>query len=94
MSFLMVTALVLGVAGMVCGTAHAKGGGKSNSTPTVVETPKQQTTKPVTEAATAARESQRDRARKAAGISGSILTSPLDASSTTATGQKKTLLGQ
>lgn len=93
MSFLMITALVLGVAGILCGKAHAKGGGKSYSTPTVVETPKQQTTKPVTEAATAARESQRDRARKAAGISGSILTSPLEASTTT-TGQKKTLLGQ
>lgn len=93
MSFLMVTALALGMVGVLCGRAQAKGGGKG-STPEAVETPKQQTTKSVTEAATAARESQRDRARKAAGISGSILTSPLDASATTATGQKKTLLGQ
>ena len=54
-------------------------------------TPKQQVQKPVTEAATAARQSQRDKAAKAAGIQGSILTSPLDIG--TAASQK-TLLGQ
>lgn len=87
--------LIAGLAGLFlfCGRAQAKGGGKGGSMPDVKETPKQQTTKPVTEAATAARETQRDKARKAAGISGSILTSPLDAQSG-ATGQKKTLLGQ
>lgn len=52
---------------------------------------KPQTAKPVTEAATAARQSQKDKAAKAAGISGSILTDPLTGGTQT-TG--KTLLGQ
>jgi len=52
------------------------GGGKSGGgTATVAPTPKVQQTKSVTEAATAAREDQKERARKAAGIAGSIHTS-------------------
>ena len=44
----------------------------------------------LTEAATAARQSQKDKAAKAAGINGSVFTSPLSRSDTT----RKTLLGQ
>ncbi len=55
------------------------------------DTPKVQTAKPVTEAATAARQAQKDKAAKAAGLQGSILTSPLSASGS---GKQKSLLGQ
>lgn len=61
-----------------------------SSTPSIQETPKPQVTKPVTEAATASRESQRERAARAAGLRASILTSPFDSQ----TGTQKTLLGQ
>ena len=70
------------------------GGGMSSSTPSVPEVkpaPKQEVAKPVTEAATAARQDQRDKAAKAAGIGGSVYTSPL----ARARGEEtKTLLGQ
>ena len=70
------------------------GGGMSASTPSVPEVtaaPKQEVAKPVTEAATAARQSQRDKAARAAGIGGSVHTSPL----ARARGEEtKTLLGQ
>lgn len=70
------------------------GGGMSASTPSVPEVtpaPKQEVAKPVTEGATAARQNQRDKAARAAGISGSVYTSPL----ARARGEeRKTLLGQ
>lgn len=58
------------------------GGGGGGSTPPVVtpevkETPKAQQVKNVTEASTSARETQKAKASKAAGLRGSILTSDL-----------------
>ncbi len=71
------------------------GGGGSSTPPAPIytEPEKPQTPKPVTEAATAARQAQKDKAAKAAGIQGSILTSPLVAQTTQNT-NSKTLLGQ
>ena len=69
------------------------GGGMSStpSVPEVTPAPKQEVAKPVTEAAAAARQNQRDKAAKAAGIGGSVYTSPL----ARARGEeRKTLLGQ
>lgn len=63
-----------------------------SSTPEIQETPKAQTTKPVTEAATAARDAQREKAAKAAGLNSTILTSPFGTS--TMNQNQKTLLGQ
>ena len=59
--------------------------------PPVVEKP--QVSKPVSEAATAARQAQKDKAARAQGIRGSILTSPLSGQVGN-TGGGKTLLGQ
>ena len=67
------------------------GGSSSPSVPEVQPAPKAATPKPVTEAATAARQNQRDKAAKAAGIGGSIYTSPLNRADSTT---RKTLLGQ
>lgn len=69
------------------------GGGMSStpSVPEVTPAPKQEVAKPVTEAATAARQDQRDKAAKAAGIGGSVYTSPLARSRGE---ERKTLLGQ
>ena len=70
------------------------GGGMSTSTPSVPEptpAPKQEVAKPVTEAATAARQNQRDKAARAAGIGGAITTSPLARARSE---ERKTLLGQ
>lgn len=79
---------------------HCQGGGGGGKTPRMPRTPpappppeKAATPKPVTEAATAARASQKDKAGKAAGIRGSILTDPM-ASGGGDSGQGKTLLGQ
>ncbi len=66
------------------------GGGGTPDVPAVEPVPKQEVEKPVTEAATAARQSQKDKAAKAAGINGSVYTSPLNR----ADGARKTLLGQ
>lgn len=69
------------------------GGGGGVSTPSIpapTPVPKQEIQKPVTEAATAARQDQRDKAAKAAGIRGSIYTSPLGRTDN----NRKTLLGQ
>ena len=69
------------------------GGGGGYSAPSVPEVPpapKPEVQKPVTEAATAARQAQKDKAAKAAGISGSVHTSPLNR----ADDARKTLLGQ
>ena len=66
------------------------GGGGTPDVPAVAPVPKQEVEKPVTEAATAARQSQKDKAAKAAGINGSVFTSPLSHSDAT----RKTLLGQ
>lgn len=68
------------------------GGGMSTpSVPEVTPAPKQEVAKPVTEAATAARQNQRDKAAKASGISGSVYTSPLARARSE---ERKTLLGQ
>ncbi|WP_300898219.1 GNAT family protein, partial [uncultured Desulfovibrio sp.] len=68
------------------------GGGMSTpSVPEVAPAPKQEVAKPVTEAATAARQNQRDKAAKAAGIGGSIYTSPLGRARGA---ERKTRLGQ
>ena len=66
------------------------GGGGTPDVPAVAPVPKQEVEKPVTEAASAARQSQKDKAAKAAGINGSVFTSPLSRSDATS----KTLLGQ
>lgn len=70
------------------------GFGGSPSTPDVPQVtpaPKQEVQKPVTEAATAARQSQKEKAARATGISGSIHTSPFNRAQTE---RRKTLLGQ
>ena len=66
------------------------GGYSSPSVPEVTPVPKQEVQKPVTEAATAARQAQKDKASKAAGIGASVYTSPLNQTD----GVRKTLLGQ
>ena len=66
------------------------GGGSTPDVPAVAPVPKQEVEKPVTEAATAARQSQKDKAAKAAGLSGSVYTSPLNRTDAA----NKTLLGQ
>lgn len=66
------------------------GGGGTPDMP--APAPKAEVTKPVTEAATAARDAQKKRANKAAGLSSTILTgSPLDNAGVMS---GKTLLGQ
>ncbi len=65
------------------------GGYSSPSVPEVTPVPKQEVQKPVTEAATAARQAQKDKASKAAGINASVYTSPLNRADAT----QKTLLG-
>ena len=67
------------------------GGGGTPGIPEPTPAPKQEVQKPVTEAATAARQNQRDKAAKAAGLGGSIYTSPLNRTDNTT---RKTLLGQ
>ncbi len=67
------------------------GGSQSAPAPVYVEPEKPQITKPITEATTAARQTQKERAAKAAGIKGSILTTPLQSQSQD---KPKTLLGQ
>lgn len=75
------------------GGGGGKGGGYD--APEIQPTPKAQVTKPVTEAATAARQDQKDKASKAAGLRGSILTSDLvDSTSGNGGTVKKTLLGE
>ncbi|WP_291440452.1 GNAT family protein [Desulfovibrio sp.] len=66
------------------------GGYSAPSIPDVPPAPKQEVQKPVTEAATAARQAQKNRAAKAAGINGAVHTSPLNR----AEDARKTLLGQ
>ena len=66
------------------------GGGGTPDVPAVAPVPKQEVEKPVTEAASAARQSQKDKAAKAAGINGSVFTSPLSRGDA----NRKTLLGQ
>ena len=67
-------------------------GGGGSSTPEVAPVPKAEVTKPVTEAATAARQSQKDKAAKAAGLNSTILTG--DSATATTSTAGKTLLGQ
>ena len=66
------------------------GGYSSPSVPEVTPAPKPEVQKPVTEAATAARQAQKDKASKAAGIRASIHTTPLASQEN----RGKTLLGQ
>ncbi|MCR5564007.1 MAG: N-acetyltransferase [Desulfovibrio sp.] len=67
-------------------------GGGGASVPEVKPTPKAEVTKPVTEAATAARQSQKDKAAKAAGLRSTILTG--EGALGNGNNQGKTLLGQ
>ncbi len=60
------------------------GGGYSAPTAPTYTPEKPEVSKPVTEAATAAREAQKDKAAKAVGIQGSVLTSILQEGSTSA----------
>ncbi|MBQ4567661.1 MAG: hypothetical protein IJA79_05990 [Desulfovibrio sp.] len=72
-------------------------GGKASTpdVPAVTPAPKQEVQKPVTEAATAARQHQKDKAARASGLTGSIHTSPLLRAGNNAQGNsRKTLLGQ
>ena len=68
-------------------------GGKASTpdVPAVTPAPKQEVQKPVTEAATAARQNQKDKAARASGLAGSIHTSPLLRAGSDG---RKTLLGQ
>ena len=66
-------------------------GGGSPSAPEVKPVPKQEVSKPVTEAATAAREDQKRRARMSAGLQSTVLTT---SNSNNAASGGKTLLGQ
>ena len=66
------------------------GGGGEVTVPEVTPTPKAEVTKPVTEAATSARQSQKDKAKRAAGLASTILTDQSPTSSVSG----KTLLGQ
>lgn len=66
------------------------GGSSSPSVPDIPPAPKASTPKPVTEAATAARQNQKDKAGRAAGIRASIHTTPLASQER----RGKTLLGQ
>lgn len=68
------------------------GGGGGVTVPEVTPTPKAEVTKPVTEAATSARQSQKDRAKRAAGLNATILTGDSAMATTSTAG--KTLLGQ
>ena len=68
------------------------GQGGTPDTPEVAPVPKAEVTKPVTEAATAARQSQKDKAAKAAGLNGTVLTGDSATATTSTVG--KTLLGQ
>ena len=65
------------------------GQGGTPDMPEVAPTPKAEVTKPVTEAATAARDAQKNKAAKAAGLQSTILTG--NAANTSG---GKTLLGQ
>ena len=76
-------------------------GGKPGTpdVPAVTPAPKQEMQKPVTEAATAARQDQKDKAARASGLRGSIHTSPLlraqnNAQNNTQGNGRKPLLGQ
>lgn len=75
---------------------NGKGGGGKGGSPSVPPPPpppeKAQVSKPVTEAATSARQAQKDKAGKAAGLRGSILTDPMQSGGDQ--GSSKTLLGQ
>lgn len=69
------------------------GGGSSPYIPPPPVVEKPQVSKSVSEAATAARQAQRDKAARAQGIRGSVLTSPL-AGQSGQSGSGNTLLGQ
>ncbi len=63
------------------------GGGGYSAPPAPTYTPeKPQVAKPVTEVATAARQAQKDKAAKAAGIQGAVLTSPVQGDTTSGSG--------
>lgn len=70
------------------------GGGGSPSIPEPAPVPKAETTKDVTAASTEARQSQKDKAAKAAGLKNTILSDALLSSGNSASGAGKTLLGQ
>lgn len=71
------------------------GGGGGYVPPPPPPPEKPQVSKPVTEAATAARQAQKEKAAKAAGIRGSVFTDPLSAPAGDGSGAgAKTLLGR
>ncbi len=71
------------------------GGGYSAPPAPTYEAPeKPQVTKPVTEAATAARQSQKEKAAKASGIQGAVLTSALQATAAKGGVSSNKYLGQ
>ncbi len=70
------------------------GGYKAPAAPVYVEPDKPEVAKPVTEAATAARQNQKDKAAKASGLKGAVLTSPLQESPATKQSNSNSLLGQ
>ncbi len=72
----------------------SSGGYSAPPAPTYTAPEKAEVAKPVTEAATAARQSQKDKAAKASGIQGAVLTSPVQSKSATQAGQGNSLLGQ
>lgn len=74
------------------GDSMGFGGGGGSRMPDVPPAPKAEVTKPVTEAATAARQNQRDKASKAAGLRSTVLTG--DGALGANSGKGKTLLGQ
>lgn len=90
--------IVLGISSIIAGgmASGLFGGGQKQKAPTYVvpDAPKQQKQKTQTEAATASRQAQDDKARKAAGIQGSILTGPMGALVQQQTQDRKSLLGQ
>ena len=79
----------------LCGGGGGGGKGGAPSYDPPAPKPQAQQTKSVTEAATAARDTQKDKARKAAGLSGTILTNSALSSNAGQSGASgNSLLGQ
>lgn len=70
------------------------GGGGTPDMPEPTPVPKAETTKSLTAASTEARQNQKDKAARAAGLKSTILSDALLSSGNSASGATKTLLGQ